>query len=64
MILSKRVREYMRDNKVSASMLGRMLGVTTRTIVGWKTGRNFPQKRHHEKVSEVLGIDISAYIKK
>ena len=68
MKFGEKVREERTKKGLTQPELGKLVGVTKRTIIGWESGERYPQKRElYDKLAKardtgasVVGMDIDA----
>ena len=57
-----KVRELRTEKKLTQAELGKLVGVTVRTVAGWENDGRYPQKRElYDKLAAVLEVQ-AAYL--
>lgn len=57
MKFGEKVREERTKKGLTQPELGKLVGVTKRTIIGWESGERYPQKRElYDKLASVFGV--------
>lgn len=59
---SKRIQQYLEDNKLSNTALANLLGCDEGTIRKYKTGEALPSHTAMKKLSEITGINYYEYM--
>ena len=53
-----KVFKYLKENERSLSWLARKCGVSPVTVHYWAINKNYPSKKHREKITEATGIKL------
>lgn len=53
-----KLKEHRQEKNLSQTAIANELGVTRSALSAWETGKAIPNKKHLEKLAQLLGIDI------
>lgn len=61
-ILKKKIREVRTEHKLGQIELAKKIGITQATYSAWETGSHIPKIENIKQLTEILGVDPSAFI--
>jgi len=56
------LREIVKSKGVKQCYLAKRIGVSSVTVSNWMTGKTSPNRKHLEKMSEVLEVPITSLV--